>query len=343
MKRLRSFWLYGLFILTLVVVTAEEGLRIKGAYKTYSERNHGRYYSEAGKRVDRYLAHKPGAVYNREQREFTYEYRINALGFREREIDTPRIEPIRLLFFGDSFVEGVGAGQDSTWPRALEREMQAEHPGARVYACGTSGSDPFFNYINLEERLLRFDPTHVLFSVNSSDLNDYISRGGFGKFSGGKPRVSNPPGPWFAPIFRYSHLFRAWMIGVKGYGYDLLPPGEYTALEQDAIAAIDHCLARADSLCSARGVNFLAVTHPMALEVCTSDSLFVPSIRRLEAGLRGNFPLLRLTEPMKKFLHDKDCETYAWPVDGHYKAAGYGEMGRQLNDILQSDYPGFLE
>lgn len=343
MKRSRSFWLYGLFLLVLLVVTAEAGLRLKGTYKTYSERNHGRYYSEAGKRVDRYLTHEPGQVFTRKQREFAYEYRINSLGFRERELPVSAGDSIRLFVFGDSFVEGVGAHQDSTWPRALERLLAADYPGATVYACGTSGSDVFFNYINLKERLLAYKPTHVLFAVNSSDVNDFNARGGLERFELAGEWVRYPRGPWFGGLFKYSHLVRYYFVGLRGYGYDLSPPGAQAGREQRAIAAIDDCLERAAALCAQNDLGFLAVTHPAGLELCPGSPDFEPVIKRLDAGLKGKYDRILLTPSMARELYGDRCADYAWPIDGHYNGRGYELLAQHVYDQIWREYPSYFD
>ena len=120
--------------------------------------------------------------------EYAYHIQTNSEGLREAEIPVPNPHSdYRILALGDSFTEGRGAGQDSTWPKSLERKLNAS-AGSRktmVINAGISGSDPFFEYQLLKERLLKYNPNMVIVAINSSDIDDLIIRGGMERFQPG--------------------------------------------------------------------------------------------------------------------------------------------------------------
>jgi lysophospholipase L1-like esterase len=72
---------------------------------------------------------------------YAFDHSLNLYGFRgpNFSIAPPRDRP-RLLFVGDSFVEGCGAADDDTLPAQFQRALDAAHP-AEVINLGVAGAD----------------------------------------------------------------------------------------------------------------------------------------------------------------------------------------------------------
>ena len=70
------------------------------------------------------------------------EYRINALGLRDRQ-DLTMAKPAgtaRILCLGDSFTLGWGVRQEQVWPVLAEAEMRRAWPQVQVVNCGGAGT-----------------------------------------------------------------------------------------------------------------------------------------------------------------------------------------------------------
>ena len=72
---------------------------------------------------------------------------------------------------GDSFTEGDGTPADSTWPKLLEKRLNAAHPSANITTLtgGIGGADPPFEYILLKEKLLTYQPDLVVVAPATAD------------------------------------------------------------------------------------------------------------------------------------------------------------------------------
>jgi len=331
--------LFAVYLLFVLFVTAEIGLRIKGIYKSYSEKATGRYVSPYKVRTNRYNANKPNRDFNFKTPEFNYRYNINSFGFREREIG---LEYPKIFVFGDSFTEGVGTAYDETWPRQMENRLTASGRHSDVYMCGSSGSDVFFNYINLKERFLIQEdnkPSHVIFTLNYSDLDEYVIRGGLERFAGQKG-LQFRHGPWWQPIFRWSHLFRMYLLEAKDYEFNLMKFERAQHLRKEAPGKIIECLLMADQLCKEHDIRFLAVIHPMVGNECSwngKDPLDMDEFDQFNV----DFPLLNISEDMVIHMLDDDCTSYGWPIDGHFNSKGYKLLGDFIFDAIDDRQPEF--
>ena len=58
-------------------------------------------------------------------KEFDYQHTINSLGLRDKEYTAEQLDSSYvILTLGDSFVEGVGVPDDSTWSRLLHQKLK---------------------------------------------------------------------------------------------------------------------------------------------------------------------------------------------------------------------------
>jgi lysophospholipase L1-like esterase len=101
---------------------------------------------------------------------FTFDHRLNLYGFRGPtfSIKPPKGRP-RVLFLGDSFVEGQGAGEDGTIPAQFTRALGG---GGKVEAINLGVVGAGFNdYVRLARDSVRLlKPDAVLLVVYANDL-----------------------------------------------------------------------------------------------------------------------------------------------------------------------------
>jgi lysophospholipase L1-like esterase len=115
---------------------------------------------------------------NEEQRieraEFSVDVRLNALGFRERRLPSPKPPGVlRVVTLGDSFTQGYGVEEDEAWPRRLEAALDARDGGTHeVVNLGVPGTNPQDYVSHLQYPGLAYQPDVVIVTVMANDVQD---------------------------------------------------------------------------------------------------------------------------------------------------------------------------
>jgi lysophospholipase L1-like esterase len=108
------------------------------------------------------------------QQVFTHDKpaRINALGFRGAEIESPKPEGrFRIVVMGDSVTFGNGVGDEQTYPAQLARKLgEASSHTVEVINAGIPGYDTWQHALLLEEVVLLLDPDLVLLGFYENDI-----------------------------------------------------------------------------------------------------------------------------------------------------------------------------
>ena len=107
--------------------------------------------------------------------EFTVRVRTNNLGFRGRDHEFEKPPGVfRIVFIGDSFTYGVGAGEGATYPDRIEAALGARAGSGRVEAInlGMYRYWPEPEALMLEHYGLRYRPDLVIVGVPPNDFVD---------------------------------------------------------------------------------------------------------------------------------------------------------------------------
>lgn len=100
---------------------------------------------------------------------YAVESRYNSLRFRDAEFGPKRRGVRRVMVLGDSFTEGQGVREQDTYPRVLERRLNAAGPGRfEVLNCGRRGDD-FPALYDAFREVLRHDPDIVVYGMVLND------------------------------------------------------------------------------------------------------------------------------------------------------------------------------
>jgi hypothetical protein len=120
-----------------------------------------RYRAAGVARVDAVAARAPFAV----------EFRYNALGFRDVEWGAKPSGVHRVIVMGDSFTEGWGVREVDTYPRRLERLLNAAEPDRwEVRNAGRRGAD-FPALQDVFEEALAFEPDLLVYGMVPNDVD----------------------------------------------------------------------------------------------------------------------------------------------------------------------------
>jgi hypothetical protein len=341
MRSILKTFLYILFLIIVVLVTLEIVIRLTGHFETYTERRGQRYESYYdGWHNGWYFTHSPSDTFIMDHGDFRYEYVTNSLGIREAEINWSDSDEIRLVAFGDSFTEGVGAPFDSTWPRELERQLRMDGYRASVFNAGISGSDPFYSIQFLKDKIIACGITHVVFSCNRSDIDDYLFRSGFERFRNNGTTV-NRQSPVIEPLYKTSHLGRMFLENVCGYDKTLIHREELEERKLLAVEEINACLDSAMILCSLNNIKFMAIAHASPLVYCVDKPSGLDV--RLFNGMQNEYPYIFIEDQLRETITKENCLEFGWENDGHFTGKGYVELGRVVFGEIQTNYPDFFE
>ncbi|MDZ4846262.1 MAG: SGNH/GDSL hydrolase family protein [Chitinophagales bacterium] len=316
-------------------------LRVNGNFYTYSEKTEGKYVSYYNARIKSpYHVYGPHELRNLNRSEFNYSYKTNSLGLREKELSLEKPDSAcRILFLGDSFTEGIGTPNDSTYPALFGQFLQQAHNRhVDVINAGISGSDPFYCFRLYQDKLVDFRPDPVVLAINSSDITDYIFRGGMERFQpDGSVRFRK--GPWWELPYRFCHFVR-WIVHEQmQYDRTFMKEENSEKIDQEAREAIVQCLDDFNKLCKMHGANFIAVLHPTPVEFKGSFSN-KNNIRPIASALDSLAIMnIVLYEQLGKFFNKENIEQYYWTNDGHYNSKGYAVFAKSVAESIEVKYP----
>jgi lysophospholipase L1-like esterase len=282
-----------------------------------------------------FKVHEPGGKLYAVRPEFIQSRKINSLGLPEREIPREKAAgELRIIALGDSFTEGTGTEYESTWPRILEKELRAAIPGrpVTVVNAGIGGSDVYFEYVLLREKLLALSPDLVIVALNATDVADIVRRGGMERFrDDGSVGYARRPPSW-EWLFAISFITRHFALDVLHLDWLLMGEEEQAAAEQEAASKIVEALREFRALSLEKGFGLVVVLHPrdfLELEAGSYASQFAPVVESL-----ANEGELEVIDLLSYYLdHGLMTEApseYFWPIDRHHNPAGYEIMGKAV-------------
>lgn len=310
---------FKILVVLLVSVLACEGLiRLTGLYKTQSEKGNGNFVNPFKPQHQGWQYHHgTNQTASMALPEFTFEHRYDSLGYRNDS--SP--DSAEVLAFGDSFTEGVGAPQDSTWPALLQIKT-----GKQVYNAGVMGSDPGYYLKAFRHKIKNTKARDIIVLLNYSDIYDVMTRGGMERF-GIDGSVHYKKAPWFLPLYQHAHTFRAFLHLVLGYDFMFNSPTTREKNISKALQTIAEILVEMNQNCAERRIKFYTYIHPIPGEY----------YKRLES--RTDF---RRIDELSTLLNSKgvDCvnlrgdlerklyspelwRLVSWPLDGHFNRLGY--------------------
>jgi hypothetical protein len=332
-----------LFQVIFTIIGVEIVLRIFGVRDTYMEKVRLGYVSYYGQTEPTwYHTWPPDKPVKYNEPEIKCSFPGSSLGLREREIPLAKNDSVKRLFFvGDSFTEGAGVEYPYAMPRYFEKKLDSAAIKAEVFNAGVSGSDPFFEYILLRDKLMPLHPDMVILCINSSDIQDYILRGGMERFNPNGTTVFHK-GPWWEPIYHYSRIFRLFVHYVLQYDSTLVKRSQLKSKTAEAELSIQKCLYQTQRLCQANNVKFICVLNPVPRElkkrtVARDIEDLVPMISP------DSLQFINLYPDFRTVMNEANWLAYSLKINGHYNRVGYNLFSDLLFDEINKKYPDFLK
>ncbi len=315
----------------------EAYLSISGTYKTYLEKIDGSYTSPYAALQGSYYHRWPlGKIRCLNKPEYRYCATANSLGFIDKEWQmNKKPGEKRILALGDSFTEGDGAPFDSSYVALLREKVSTHDDSYYVMNAGVCGSDPFNNYINLKDLLLKFQPDFVIQSIVSQDLiTDIVLRGGMERFKK-NGIVEHYPAPFWEPLYAMSYISRIF-FEMAGYN-QLLRKGEITSEEEQRLnRQVIELFDEYANLCAQENIKLIVIQRPERDEIENEQYLF--DFTEINNYLISNEKIIFI-DLLPDYLNyikinNTSPSDYFWKYDGHHNSKGYEMMAETiLNNI----------
>lgn len=339
-----------LFSILFFLILLEIGLRMIGRYDVYTEQLGRKYSSNWGLvHEGHYKLMKSNVIVTNDQTEFTTQYATNSFGMRNPEIEQfPKDSVTRILCFGDSFTEGDGATNGFSYPRQLEKILNAAQNGHpyEVINIGINGSDIIYIEKLFTELAFSLKPKNVLIAINITDVGDLIQRGGYERFLEDNT-TQYKDGPWFEKYYAKSHVVRlvAHVI-FRRTPLLLSRKGERKAGEE-AVILIEQSMIRIKNFGTEKGIDIRFILHPTPgsdmiyneKEEIASELNVEQYINALKTDPSGhpNGEIYDLNPIMVDTLRQLEYRTYAWPINGHFNDNGYKIMAEEIYQFMLAD------
>jgi len=318
-----------IFIAFFVIwFVSENYLRYNDINKTYNEIITGFYISGytkppvSNKSFPSLRINRENDVYVPYREEFAYEISSNSEGLRDNDYPVKKdCNELRLICFGNSFTEGIGAPNDSTWPKLLENKLNnLLSKKVSVFNAGISGSDPFFYFKLLEEKMLKYNPDLVLLTLASTDFEFYIYRGGFERFN--ENGYQYRKGPAWERLYAVSFVFRYYINNILNYK-NLFSEKVKKNNMLEAEKALEDCVTRFNKLGIEKGYQLIVVF--MDDKTISPYSNIMDNMSLQDSLLY--FDLYKYNKEIENISHEMK-RAYHWPIDGHYNSKGYDLCAR---------------
>jgi lysophospholipase L1-like esterase len=340
-RTIKKTFFKNLSLLTLSVLvlffSIEFFLILKGTYTTYHERIYGHYYSFYNSiRASFYHTWPSNALHYMQTPEYKFIRKTNSLGFSDKEWIPQKNTKTRILAIGDSFTEGDGAPPDSCFVSLLSKILNTDSSYFEFMNAGTCGSDPFFNFINYQDRLQNYQPDIILQSLSAGDvLTDMTTRGGIERFKNDSFLTFNKA-PWWEPFYAISHVSRIFFSAL-GYN-EFLQKGDLTDENKKKFdVKLIELFERYDSLATINNASLFVIIRPDGKSEVTSEMAsydFSSITNTLSKTTRIHF--VNLIPLYKQYFKEKgeNINDYYWKQDGHHNSKGYSLMAQLIAESV---------
>jgi len=311
-----------------IVLIAEISLRFDSTLDSYMEKMGSLFYISPYHhqiKPSKSWIHnrKPNSEKHQSQTEYEYEIISNDEGLRD--INHPvnkKKNEIRIIALGDSFTEGIGVRDlKNTWVKILEHNLENRFAGKTItiFNAGVSSSDPFFEFVLLKQKLLKYNPDIVLICINQSDIYETIVRGGYERFIENNTVKFNTA-PWFEPVFGMSYLVRLFFVKILNLDWMFLTSIERINETELAISKIGQCIDDLQMLGDENGFKTVMIIQPVSedLEINVKGKSNIKNVFPVNSSV--------LTLDMINFFKSNnvgcDIDDFFWPIDRHFTKKG---------------------
>jgi lysophospholipase L1-like esterase len=265
--------------------------------------------------------------------EFVHSRKTNSLGLSEREVPVAKAErEFRIVALGDAMTEGVGTDYETAWVKTMERALGSHVPGRVVTTlnAGASGSDIFYDYVLLREKLVRYAPDVVIVTLNTNSVENVMLRGGMERFQSDGTFRSPRQLPWWEWVYGVSFMTRFAVHNGLGYDNVFMKRSQLDAERQRAVEQIRSLMPTLGALASERGFRLVVVCQPTSGDV--EARAYRYNLQSLVDDLRTRGDV-RMIDVLARWLPDASSDRllrWYWPTAGHLNREGHAAMAATI-------------
>lgn len=246
-------------------------------------------------------------------KDFNYAVSYNSEGLRGKLVKNKKeFNEFRIITLGDSFVEGYGTNEDSTFPKLLETYLQSENNKTTVINGGICGSNPYYELKLYKNKLEFYNPNLVIIVVNDLDLIDFSRIGLQGKIQ------------FQEYFYAISHIYRA--IDALLYLNKQTRLILSNTMTENLTKMINMLILFKEDL-KKENRELLIVYLPLQSEVLSGKNGL------LKTGLLNrkiNFLDLQKEYRKELSINNNSPNIYYWKNDGHHTPIGYDLMAKSV-------------
>lgn len=322
--------LAGLKYLVYCFLLFEFGLRLIGINQTYFEKKSGKYESLYKYRPNKVMHKRTpnDSLYLESKGEFKFLFKTNSWGYSDREWDTTNKKEFRILALGDSFTEGFGVTQDSSWVAQISRKYHDRN--IKWYNGGISASDPFSNLYNLQHELYQLKPDLVVQIFSNQDFEeDLLLRGGFERFKNNQ--LVYPKVPFFENIYAYSYIVRLFYNHFTKRNYFI----SFNDLNKSQSENYFNQLVELYNDWAQKNQVQVVLVH-----YCTDYNYYkVGNLSKIDSSYKvSDYLKVESVTACYQESIQNDLESFKslwWEIDHHHNAKGYRLMSNCIYNLIQ--------
>ncbi|MFN8284432.1 MAG: hypothetical protein U0U67_14520 [Chitinophagales bacterium] len=271
---------------------------------------------------------KPYQEFFYETMDFKIPVKYNSIGLRG-ELPTLKKDSteFRIVTLGDSFMEGFGAGEDSTFPKLLQAKLDNTVKKVTIINGGKCGSNPMFETTLYKNVLKKWNADLVIMEVNICDIAEFEIASNQGKM---------PIKEYFLAI---SHIYRILDNGLLMKNMILQNTSKSNAKKRtvEINKMMQHLNAFQQDLLK-NNTHFLVVYLPLLPEINTTRYHYVFSDALKDSLSNSKMPFVDLTPDYKKIIPDNSKKIYEYYYynDHHHTPKGYNMMAEIVAENLKA-------
>lgn len=335
-------------IIIILLVTIEFTMTfVLGDMNNSMEKEYGIYFSEYKREKQVKLlnslgweniqfawkdGYKPNTKRTHQAAEFKYSFTTNELGLRGKlgyiKKDT---DELRIVILGDSFVEGFGTPNDSTFSVLLEQKLEYSEKTISVINGGICGSNPFYETFLYKKKLKDYHPDIVILETNINDIYDieYV--------------INKNHIPLKEYFFAISHIYRGFFIGILNRNIINEYANKHTIKKRNNYINImaEH-LKEFNIYLKSRNTRFIIIYLPLKNETINIAEDIIPTKKYKKELINSGIPVIDLQVAYKEInqANKEKFKKYYWQKDGHHTPEGYDLMSKIIANKILENYVG---
>jgi len=295
-----------------------------GIKESYTEKRNGQRQLDVNYVPGEFYPWLPDSTHSLKNNEFEFVRKTNSLGLSDVEWKLTK-DKFRILALGDSFTEGDGSPADSTWVALIKQIAENDSVSSEWMNAGICGSDPYYEYQLLKDRLLVYQPDLVIIAIQDQDfLQDILLKGGSERWE----RADKTNVSLFEMIYAYSRISRLITENMLGYN-ELLVRSDKASIEKIKNKYIPEVIGLFSDLSSKHHFPVIFVYFPSRYGIVNGVHQFGLGKYFVDSANPGTGLLAYdLLSCYQDYIRQsgKDFNSFWWSQDGHHNGKGYEMM-----------------